>query len=83
VNSTGNPAVMRRIFDEVINGKHRGGGGMREAFADLHEQFPDVRVEVESLVKATWSPRESRSAARWRGRPSGSTGRRWCSPDSL
>jgi predicted SnoaL-like aldol condensation-catalyzing enzyme len=28
----------------------RGGEGMRRAFAGLHEQFPDVRVTIESMV---------------------------------
>jgi predicted SnoaL-like aldol condensation-catalyzing enzyme len=27
-----------------------GGEGMKEAFAGLHEQFPDVRVVIESMV---------------------------------
>lgn len=65
-------AVMRRIFDEVINAKSldlagalfsddhvlhpespgvgRGADGMAQAFAELHAQFPDVRVTVESMV---------------------------------
>ena len=66
-----NKAAMRRIMDEVINGKHldaaddlyadehvlypagevgRGSAGMKEAFAGLFEQFPDVRVTIESMV---------------------------------
>jgi predicted SnoaL-like aldol condensation-catalyzing enzyme len=28
----------------------RGGEGMRQAFAGLHEQFPDVRVTIEEMV---------------------------------
>ncbi len=28
----------------------RGGEGMKGAFAGLHEQFPDVRVAIESMV---------------------------------
>ncbi len=28
----------------------RGGEGMRRAFAGLHEQFPDVRVTIESMI---------------------------------
>jgi predicted ester cyclase len=28
----------------------RGGDGMKRAFAGLHEQFPDVRVTIESMV---------------------------------
>jgi predicted SnoaL-like aldol condensation-catalyzing enzyme len=28
----------------------RGADGMKQAFAGLHEQFPDVRVTVESIV---------------------------------
>ena len=67
-----NKAVLRRIFDEVINeknldladelfsGEHelhpespgvgRGPEGMKRAFAGLHEEFPDVRVDIESMV---------------------------------
>jgi ketosteroid isomerase-like protein len=72
VESAGNAAVMRRIFEEVINAKKldlaeelysedhalypnvagvaRGGAGMKEAFAGLHEQFKEARAEIESLV---------------------------------
>jgi predicted ester cyclase len=28
----------------------RGREGMKQAFAGLHEEFPDVRVELESMV---------------------------------
>ena len=28
----------------------RGGEGMKRAFVGLHEQFPDVRVTIESMV---------------------------------
>lgn len=28
----------------------RGAAGMREAFAGLHEEYPDVRVELHSMV---------------------------------
>jgi predicted ester cyclase len=28
----------------------RGAEGMKRAFAGLHEQFPDVRVRIESMV---------------------------------
>ena len=66
-----NKAAMRRIMDEVINGKNldaaddlyaaehvlypagevgRGSAGMKEAFAGLHEGFPDVHVTIESMV---------------------------------
>lgn len=66
-----NKAAMRRILDEVINGKTldaaddlytdehvlypegevgTGPAGMKEAFAGLFEQFPDVRVTIESMV---------------------------------
>ena len=66
-----NKAAMRRVMDDVINGKNldlaeelyaedhelhpdvgvgRGGEGMKAAFADLHAQFPDVRVTIESMV---------------------------------
>ena len=72
MESTENAAVMRRIFEEIVNAKKldiaeelyaedhalhpnaagvaRGGAGMREAFAELHEQFEDARAEIESLV---------------------------------
>jgi predicted SnoaL-like aldol condensation-catalyzing enzyme len=67
-----NRAAMRRIFDDVINGKNLdaadelyadehvlhpqasgvgpGAEGMKQAFAGLHEEFPDVEVEIHSLV---------------------------------
>ena len=67
-----NKAVVRRIMDEVINGKAlgaaddlysaehelhpavpaigRGPDGMKEAFAGLHDQYPDVHVTIESMV---------------------------------
>lgn len=67
-----NKVVMRRIFDEVINGRNleladdlygaehtlhpatsgvgRGPEGMKDAFAGLHEQFPDVHVEIHSIL---------------------------------
>jgi predicted SnoaL-like aldol condensation-catalyzing enzyme len=71
VGTEENKAAMRRIFDDVINGRQldladelyaeehelrpdagvgRGAEGMKQAFAGLHEEFPDVRAEVESLV---------------------------------
>jgi predicted SnoaL-like aldol condensation-catalyzing enzyme len=72
VGAQENKVVMRRIFDEVINGRNlaladdfydaehtlhpetsgvgRGPEGMKEAFAGLHQEFPDVRVELESIV---------------------------------
>jgi predicted SnoaL-like aldol condensation-catalyzing enzyme len=72
MESAENAAVMRRIFEEVINAKKldlaeelyaedhvlypdvagvaRGGVGMKEAFAGLHEQFDDARADIESLV---------------------------------
>jgi predicted SnoaL-like aldol condensation-catalyzing enzyme len=72
VGSQENKVVMRRIFDEVINGRNleladdfydaghtlhpetsgvgRGPEGMKEAFAGLHEEYPDVHVEIESIV---------------------------------
>ena len=65
-------AVLRRIVDEVINGRDlaaadelfspdhllhpetsgvgRGPEGMKAAFAGLHEEFPDVQVEIESIL---------------------------------
>lgn len=46
--------------DELFSDEHelhpeapgigRGGAGMKRAFAGLHEQFPDVRVTIESMV---------------------------------
>jgi predicted ester cyclase len=33
-----------------VAGVGRGGSGMKEAFAGLHEQFADARAEIESLV---------------------------------
>jgi predicted SnoaL-like aldol condensation-catalyzing enzyme len=33
-----------------VPGIGRGSEGMKQAFAGLHEQFPDVRVTVESMV---------------------------------
>jgi predicted SnoaL-like aldol condensation-catalyzing enzyme len=33
-----------------VPGIGRGSEGMRSAFAGLHEEFPDVRVEIESMV---------------------------------
>jgi len=67
-----NKAVLRRIIDEVINGKNldladelfaevhelhpeapgvgRGPEGMRRAFEGLHEEFPDVRAQIGSMV---------------------------------
>lgn len=67
-----NQAVMRRIIEDLINGRDldvagelfsddhvlhpassgigRGAEAMRDAFAGLHEEFPDVRVEIESMV---------------------------------
>ena len=32
------------------SGVGRGPEGMKQAFAGLHEEFPDVRVEIESVV---------------------------------
>ena len=72
MGATENKATMRRILEDVINGKDlgaadelyseehelhpqvpgigRGGDGMKSAFASLHDQFPDVRVTIESMV---------------------------------
>lgn len=46
--------------DELFSDEHelhpetpgigRGGAGMKRAFAGLHEQFPDVRVTIESMI---------------------------------
>jgi predicted ester cyclase len=33
-----------------VPGIGRGGEGMKRAFGGLHEQFPDVRVTIESMV---------------------------------
>jgi len=48
------------LADELFSAEHelhpeaagvgRGPEGMRKAFAGLHEEFPDVRVEIESMV---------------------------------
>jgi predicted SnoaL-like aldol condensation-catalyzing enzyme len=72
VKTAENRAALRRVFDEVINGKDldlcgelfseehvlhpeasgvgRGPEGMKLAFAGLLDEFPDVRVEIESMV---------------------------------
>jgi predicted SnoaL-like aldol condensation-catalyzing enzyme len=72
VGAAENKDAMRRIFDEVINGRNleladelysadhvlhpetpgvgRGAEGMKGAFAGLHDEFPDVRVDLESIV---------------------------------
>jgi predicted SnoaL-like aldol condensation-catalyzing enzyme len=33
-----------------VPGVTRGPGGMMRAFAGLHEEFPDIRMEIESMV---------------------------------
>jgi predicted ester cyclase len=48
------------LVDELFSEEHelhpealgvgRGPEGMKQAFAGLHEEFPDVRVEIESIV---------------------------------
>ena len=48
------------LADELYSEEHklhpeapgvgRGSGGMKWAFAGLHEEFPDVRVKIESIV---------------------------------
>jgi predicted SnoaL-like aldol condensation-catalyzing enzyme len=47
------------LTDELYSERHelhpdagisRGADGMKEAFAGLHEEFPDVRAEIESIV---------------------------------
>jgi predicted ester cyclase len=48
------------LADELFSDDHvlhpedlgvgRGPEGMKQAFAGLHEEFPDVRVEIESMV---------------------------------
>jgi predicted ester cyclase len=48
------------LADELFADEHRlspegagvglGPGGMAEAFASLHAEFPDVRAEIESIV---------------------------------
>ena len=72
MGATENKAVLRRIFDEVINGRNldladqlyadehelhpeapgvgRGPEGMKRAFTGLLEEFPDIWVDVESMV---------------------------------
>jgi predicted SnoaL-like aldol condensation-catalyzing enzyme len=37
------------LYPEV-SGVGRGAAGMKEAFAGLHEAFPDVRVSIEAMV---------------------------------
>jgi len=93
METTENAAVMRRIFEEVINGKKldlaeelyadehvlypelgvgRGGAGMKQAFAGLHEGYPDVRAQIESLVaegdmvavRVTYSGTDARTGER-------------------
>ncbi len=48
------------LADELFSEEHklypessgvgRGPEGMRRAFAGLHEEFPDIRVQIESIV---------------------------------
>ena len=48
------------LADELFSEEHelhpeasgvtRGPEGMKRAFAGLHEEFPDIRVEIESMV---------------------------------
>jgi predicted ester cyclase len=48
------------LADELFSEKHeihpeapgvsRGSEGMKWAFSGLHEEFPDIRVEIESMV---------------------------------
>ena len=48
------------LADELFSEEHklypesagvgRGPEGMKRAFADLHEEFPDIRVDIESMV---------------------------------
>ncbi len=38
------------VLHPESSGVGRGPEGMRRAFAALHEEFPDVRVEIESMV---------------------------------
>ena len=48
------------LADELFSEEHelhpessgvgRGPEGMKSAFAGLHEEFPDIRVEIESMV---------------------------------
>lgn len=54
------------------SGVGRGGAGMKEAFAGLHEQFTDARAEINSLVadgdmvavRVTFSDRDSDTGER-------------------
>lgn len=72
MSTEANTVAMRRIFEDVINGRNlaaadelyaadhelhpqafvvgRGAEGMKEAFAGLFEEFPDVRVDIGSIV---------------------------------
>jgi predicted ester cyclase len=51
-----NLALADELFSEEhelhpeASGVGRGPDGMKQAFASLHEEFPDVRVEIESIV---------------------------------
>ena len=38
------------VLHPEASGVGRGPDGMKRAFAGLHEEFPDVRVEIESMV---------------------------------
>jgi predicted SnoaL-like aldol condensation-catalyzing enzyme len=38
------------VLHPETSGVGRGPEGMKEAFAGLHEEYPDVRVEIESVV---------------------------------
>jgi predicted ester cyclase len=42
-------SVDHQLHPEA-SGVGRGAEGMKQAFAGLHEQFPDVRVTIESMV---------------------------------
>ena len=48
--------VADELFADVhelhpeAGGVGRGPEGMKQAFAGLHEEFPDIRVEIESMV---------------------------------
>jgi predicted ester cyclase len=55
INEKNLDAAFELFSDEHVlhpetPGIGRGGEGMKRAFAGLHEQFPDVRVTIESMV---------------------------------
>jgi predicted SnoaL-like aldol condensation-catalyzing enzyme len=61
-------------------GVGRGPEGMKQAFAGLHEEFPDIRVEIESMVaEGDMVAMRLTLAVPTRQPASGLCGRRWSS----